>query len=84
MTRAGLSVLLAEDNDINALLARTVLEKAGARVVRARNGADAVARVQDALANRQRFELVLGRSILKAPAQANHGRRSWRSPPRLC
>ena len=59
MTRAGLSVLLAEDNDINALLACTVLEKAGARVVRARNGADAVARTQDALDGRQRFDLVL-------------------------
>ena len=35
----GLSILLAEDNDINALLARTVLQKAGASVVHARNGA---------------------------------------------
>ena len=35
----GVSVLLAEDNDINALLARTVLEKSGARVERVRNGA---------------------------------------------
>jgi CheY-like chemotaxis protein len=59
MTSAGLSVLLAEDNDINALLACTVLEKAGARVVRAGNGADAVARVQEALGGRQRFDLVL-------------------------
>ncbi len=30
----GASILLAEDNDINALLACTVLEKSGARVVR--------------------------------------------------
>ncbi|MET0667499.1 MAG: hypothetical protein ABWZ01_03235, partial [Methyloceanibacter sp.] len=61
------------------------MTRAGLSVLRARNGTDAVARVQDALANRQRFELVLGRSILKAPAQANHGRRSWRSPPtNLC
>ncbi len=40
----GLAVLLAEDNDINALLARTVLEKSGARVVRARDGAEAVSK----------------------------------------
>ncbi len=56
---AGLSVLLAEDNDINALLACTVLEKAGARVVRATNGADAVARATEALAARRSFGLVL-------------------------
>ena len=59
MTSVGLSVLLAEDNDINALLACTVLEKAGARVVRALNGADAVDRAQHALDGRQRFDLVL-------------------------
>ena len=46
---AGVSILLAEDNDINALLATTVLEKSGARVVRARNGAEAVAKARNAL-----------------------------------
>ena len=35
------------------------MTRAGLSVLRAANGADAVARVQDALANRQRFELVL-------------------------
>ena len=40
----GLSILLAEDNDINALLACTMLEKCGARVVRVRNGAEAIAK----------------------------------------
>ena len=35
------------------------MTRGGLSVLRARNGADAVARVQDALANRQRFELVL-------------------------
>lgn len=45
----GLSILLAEDNDINALLARTVLEKSGARVVRARNGAEAIAKARNEL-----------------------------------
>jgi PAS domain S-box-containing protein len=43
---AGLSVLLAEDNEINALLASTVLEKSGARVVRARDGAEAIAKAR--------------------------------------
>ena len=38
-----LNILLAEDNDINALLARSVLEKAGHTVVRAENGEDAFA-----------------------------------------
>ena len=46
---AGVSILLAEDNDINALLATTVLEKSGARVVRARNGEEAVAKARNAL-----------------------------------
>jgi PAS domain S-box-containing protein len=56
---AELSVLLAEDNDINALLARTVLEKGGARVVRARNGADAIAEARAALTAARGFDLVL-------------------------
>jgi len=55
----GLSILLAEDNDINALLARTVLEKAGASVVHARNGAEAIARVRDAKDAERGFDLVL-------------------------
>jgi PAS domain S-box-containing protein len=59
-TRA-LSVLLAEDNDINALLARTVLEKCGARVVRARSGIEAVAAATHAHedAGAEEFDLVL-------------------------
>ena len=44
------SVLLAEDNDINALLARTVLEKCGVRVVRVRNGIEAIAAARNELA----------------------------------
>jgi CheY-like chemotaxis protein len=55
----GLTILLAEDNDINALLARTVVEKSGARVVRARDGADAIAKARGALAEDQGFDLVL-------------------------
>ncbi len=39
---AGLSVLLAEDNEINALVARTVLTKLGASVTWARDGAEAL------------------------------------------
>ncbi|HZP10348.1 ATP-binding protein [Methyloceanibacter sp.] len=55
---AGVSILLAEDNDINALLASTVLEKSGARVVRARNGAEAVAKARNELAQGKGFDLV--------------------------
>jgi CheY-like chemotaxis protein len=57
----ALSVLLAEDNDINALLARTVLEKCGARVVRARNGIEAIAAATRAHedAESEEFDLVL-------------------------
>ncbi len=57
----ALSVLLAEDNDINALLARTVLEKCGARVVRARNGIEAIAAARHAHedAEGEAFDLVL-------------------------
>lgn len=36
-------VLIAEDNDINAKLARAILEKAGHSVARAQNGAEAIA-----------------------------------------
>jgi PAS domain S-box-containing protein len=39
---AGLSILLAEDNEINALLARTTLQKAGHRVEVVNNGKAAV------------------------------------------
>jgi len=57
----GASILLAEDNDINALLACTVLEKAGARVVRVRNGAEAIAKARNELTDSQGkgFDLVL-------------------------
>jgi CheY-like chemotaxis protein len=57
----GASILLAEDNDINALLACTVLEKSGARVVRVRSGAEAIARAGNELAqgNGKGFDLVL-------------------------
>ena len=56
----GASILLAEDNDINALLACTMLEKSGARVVRVRNGAEAVARASNELGqgNGKGFDLV--------------------------
>jgi PAS domain S-box-containing protein len=55
------SVLLAEDNDINALLARTVIERSGARVVRAKNGAEAITKARTALdeAPGKGFDLVL-------------------------
>lgn len=52
MRRAGLSVLLAEDNPINALLARTMLEKAG-HTVRHVTGGKAFL----AAAERQSFDI---------------------------
>jgi CheY-like chemotaxis protein len=57
----GVSILLAEDNDINALLACTVLEKSGARVVRVRSGTEAVASARNACsqAGGIGFDLVL-------------------------
>ena len=42
----SLAVLLAEDNEINALLARAVLEKLGHRVTEVRDGAAALAAVK--------------------------------------
>ncbi|WP_363347321.1 ATP-binding protein [Methylocystis echinoides] len=39
----GLSVLVAEDNDVNALILTRSLEKLGARAARARDGAEALA-----------------------------------------
>ena len=50
----GLQVLLADDNEFNLTLVRTLLEQAGAMVVEARNGEEAVARFSEA-----RFDLVL-------------------------
>jgi PleD family two-component response regulator len=57
----GTAFLLVEDNDINALLASAVLEKSGARVVRVRNGAEAVAKARSELTQSQGkgFDLVL-------------------------
>ena len=50
-------ILLAEDNDINALLARSVLEKAGHTVTRAENGAEAASLLFERSAD-EAFELV--------------------------
>ena len=53
-------VLLAEDNDINALLARRILEKAGCTVVQVANGRLAVEAARSGLSDaEQRFDLVL-------------------------
>ena len=42
LPRRGLNVLVAEDNEINALVARKHLERLGAKVTRARDGEEAV------------------------------------------
>ena len=55
----GLRVLIAEDNDVNALILTRHLEKLGARVTRARNGAEAVALAVAALGAPQSFELII-------------------------
>jgi PAS domain S-box-containing protein len=53
-------VLLVEDNDINELLARRILEKAGCVVVTARDGKAAVAAMSAVLADREpQFALIL-------------------------
>ncbi|RRI07689.1 PAS domain-containing sensor histidine kinase [Mesorhizobium tamadayense] len=54
----GLSVLIAEDNDINAMLARATLLKAGHRVKIVGNGKAAVDAVTDA-GLKHRFDVVL-------------------------
>jgi signal transduction histidine kinase/DNA-binding response OmpR family regulator len=46
---AGLSILLAEDNDINALLATRLLQRHGASVTWARDGLQAVERFRESL-----------------------------------
>lgn len=57
---APIDVLLAEDNEINALAARKQLERIGARVTRASDGAEAVLLVAQALSGqRSRFDLIL-------------------------
>jgi PAS domain S-box-containing protein len=58
--KAPRRVLLAEDNEINALLAKRVLEKCGCDYVAVTNGADAVAVARRALEGETRFfDLVL-------------------------
>ncbi|MEM7214632.1 MAG: response regulator [Pseudomonadota bacterium] len=52
------SVLLAEDNEINALLARSILEKAGHAVTRANNGRETLALLEERMES-EPFDLVL-------------------------
>jgi CheY-like chemotaxis protein len=53
-------VLLAEDNDINALLARKMLERVGCDVVHARNGIEATRAAKAAFSSADgRFDLIL-------------------------
>jgi PAS domain S-box-containing protein len=54
------SVLLVEDNDINALLARTLLQRMGCTLHHARNGREAVDVMEAVVAGRQApFDIVL-------------------------
>jgi CheY-like chemotaxis protein/anti-sigma regulatory factor (Ser/Thr protein kinase) len=57
---AGRRILLAEDNDVNALLVETRLRHAGADVFRAHDGAEAVALARESIEGRTpRFDAVL-------------------------
>jgi CheY-like chemotaxis protein len=55
----GLSILVAEDNDINALLARALLVKLGHRAAVTANGEHAVQAWRDACMTGTPFDLVL-------------------------
>jgi signal transduction histidine kinase/CheY-like chemotaxis protein len=57
--RGGLAILVAEDNDINALLARNLLQKLGHRPLIAANGGDAVTAYVTAQAFGTAFDFVL-------------------------
>jgi len=57
--QAGLSVLVAEDNDINALLARALLHRLGHRPAVVANGAAALEAFLSAASAGTRFDLVL-------------------------
>jgi len=56
---AGLAILVAEDNEINALLARALLTRLGHRPTLSANGAQAVDRFLAARAAGEPFDLVL-------------------------
>lgn len=57
---AGLRVLVAEDNDINALIAQRCLERAGAMAERVADGLAALAEMEDAAHGRRTpFDVVL-------------------------
>jgi PAS domain S-box-containing protein len=58
-TAAGLAILVAEDNEINALLARALLVKLGHRPIMAKNGAIAVESWLAAQVSGEPYDLVL-------------------------
>lgn len=57
--QSALSILVAEDNPINAMLARALVSNLGHKVTLANDGAEAVAAYQTAVASGQPFDLVL-------------------------
>ncbi|MEM7463538.1 MAG: ATP-binding protein, partial [Pseudomonadota bacterium] len=56
---AAKRILLAEDNEINALLVKSILRKAGQKTTHVTNGRDAVAEFRRMVSQNQRFDLVL-------------------------
>ena len=75
--RPALSVLLAEDDQVNALLARTMLEKAGHRVMHAVNGQEATEMIAAALAG---YGDAPGMPDLVLMDMAMPGLTGWRPP----
>lgn len=57
--RKKANVLVAEDNDINALLATRILEKSGCKVTRVRNGREAVEKAARAvISDAKRYDII--------------------------
>jgi len=86
---ARLDVLVAEDNEIGAALAKAALERAGHRVVLARDGQDAMDAFNLALANAAPFDVAIidlhmprvdGLDVLTAIRRFEAGRDLWPTP----
>lgn len=86
---AKLDVLLAEDNEISAALAKAALDRAGHRVVVARDGQEAMDAFNLALANAAPFDVALidlhmprveGLDVLTAIRRFEAGRDLWPTP----
>ena len=59
VSSGGPRVLIAEDNEINALLATTMLKRYGCAVVRAHNGVEAIDSVRQSIESDMPFDLIM-------------------------